>query len=218
MFNVLVNSEKTVREFQLTKYSIEISDITQAFFKTQSYIHADVLVIASRYSLNDSNNSEWFIEKATGDGKSVAIVRNIFEFTNYDYKTLSDIRVMEAISNNDLIDRGFIDDINKQYYSEYKTRDRKERVQFFNARIDELAELFPSLIVLDRMDYICEDTHQQCYAIDLKLNKYFYDYGHHTVSGSEFFGARVDQTSWLSEIWDAFEVEEGVAIESESEN
>ena len=51
------------------------------------------------------------------------------------------------------------------------------------------------------MDYICEDELQQCHAINHRLEKYFYDYGHHTFAGAKFFGSRLDAKQiWLPEL------------------
>lgn len=58
---------------------------------------------------------------------------------------------------------------------------------------------------MDRMNYICHSTEEICFAVDPMLNKFFFDYGHHTISGAEFFGDRVDKLGWLAK-WDkAFE-------------
>ena len=48
------------------------------------------------------------------------------------------------------------------------------------------------------MDYVCDNRNKKCYAIDERLNKYFYDYGHHTVTGSKFFASQIDKKNWIA--------------------
>jgi hypothetical protein len=50
------------------------------------------------------------------------------------------------------------------------------------------------------MEYICESGIGYCYAVDDKLNKLFYDYGHHSIGGAAFFGKRVDDINWLKDL------------------
>ncbi len=55
------------------------------------------------------------------------------------------------------------------------------------------------------MDYICDEKNEKCYSIDDQLNKYFYDYGHHTMDGAEFFGKRIDDQKWFKPVFERVE-------------
>jgi hypothetical protein len=48
------------------------------------------------------------------------------------------------------------------------------------------------------MNFVCDTDRDFCFAINSKLEKYFFDYGHITVNGALFFGKRVDEINWLA--------------------
>lgn len=68
--------------------------------------------------------------------------------------------------------------------------------------IDSIKVKYPEIILLDRMDYVCDGTKGSCFAINSKLEKFFFDYGHHTVEGSKAFGERVDMVNWLDPLFE----------------
>jgi hypothetical protein len=50
------------------------------------------------------------------------------------------------------------------------------------------------------MDYVCDKSQKQCFAINDKLQKYFYDSGHHTLEGAKFLGHKIDEIKWLRKL------------------
>ena len=45
--------------------------------------------------------------------------------------------------------------------------------------------------ILNRMDYVCNN--QNCEIVSANVEKYFFDGGHHTLSGARHFGKRIDE-------------------------
>lgn len=199
MYNVLHGSENALQRFQLARFGIQIRDINETFFNSENYKQAEVIMFVSQYNKRDVEALESVVSRVIKDGKQVSLVKNIFNFKQYKNKSynLADKLVQQMIQNKDGIPPEFISHVNNEYYMEFKQGVRKLNALRADRQIINLSQQFSSLIILDRMDYICEHETEQCFAINDKLEKYFYDYGHHTLAGAEYFGGRVDKVNWL---------------------
>ena len=60
--------------------------------------------------------------------------------------------------------------------------------------------LFRSVIVLDRMDFVCDAKAERCTMIDDRLNKFMFDNSHYSDAGDRFYGRKLDQSNWLDAI------------------
>ena len=201
IYNVLTNSAYAGQHFELARYGAQIGRLDTRFFDVPNYRMADVVMIVSRFSNNDLEDFDWFVSRALEDGKKIVLVRNIFEFDGFTGRTIADNIVRKYI-RNDLFDGSAIkEESDRAYYENYVTRERRRNAAIADARIDSLKERFPDVIVLDRMDYACNARRHVCYSIDDTLNKFYFDYGHHSLRGAEFFGHRVDQVGWLAGIF-----------------
>tara|TARA_B100001964_G_C14024319_1_gene505343 strand:+ start:576 stop:812 length:237 start_codon:yes stop_codon:yes gene_type:complete len=69
-----------------------------------------------------------------------------------------------------------------------------------NTLIKGIVDEHDGVLLLDRMEYVCEDSLELCFAASANLEKHFYDYGHLTLSGAVFFGQRIDKIDCLAEI------------------
>ena len=86
-----------------------------------------------------------------------------------------------------------VNNVNYSHYLNYiNTKNEKHELALINNNIDMIAKQF-GVAVLDRMDYVCEVENKECFAISVNLEKYFYDYGHHTLAGAAFFGNLLDR-------------------------
>ena len=201
LYNTLMNSAYARANFEIARYGAQIRNLSAEFFRVPNYEAADVVMIASRYSDSDLQNFDWFISRVIRDGKKIAIVRNIFEFDESAVgRTIADAVVRKYVRNGVFDGPEMRNESDIAYYENYSTRERRADAAVSDTRIDLLQERFPSLIVLNRMDYACDDTQRICYSIDERLNKFYYDYGHQTLEGAAFFGKRVDQIGWLKRI------------------
>ena len=202
IFNVLVSSENASSSFQLGHFYTQIRLIDETFFDSKNYKLAQVVMLASRYSQKDTDALEHVISQVISDGKKVVLVRNVFEFDQFKVEkyNLADRLVQENSEIAADLQGDFVNKVNHQYYQNFKQGTDKLRLLKSTAQIDNLAKIYKGLIVLNRMDYICDRDLNQCFAINEKLEKFFYDYGHHTLEGAKFFGGRVDKVDWLSEV------------------
>ena len=62
----------------------------------------------------------------------------------------------------------------------------------------DFKNMYPDLVILSRNSYVVNEEKNICYAINEDFEKYFYDYGHHTIAGAKFFAGRIDKIGWLN--------------------
>jgi len=209
LYNVLLHSKYSKSRFSFARYGTQISDVQKSFsefMRLPNFEHADTVIIASRYDLNDIASLEYVIENIIGAGKDVILVNNIHEFPEYRTRSWTfaefiayDVRGDTSIKSNEAL----VYRINSEYFNAYsvgKTAQRKDSigtVKEINEAIDLIAKKFPEVTLLDRMDYICQPELKLCSGVNESLEKLFYDYGHHTLAGARYFGAEVSRINWL---------------------
>lgn len=207
MFNVLHYSSSASERFQLARYGTQIWQLDEDFFQLSMYNKADVVMIVSRYGPRDYDAMPRHFRRIIADGKVLVVVPNIFEFFDTGRFTLADIYVQRCLQQA-ACDYGTLEDrINRSYFQEVAD-DGGGNPYFESLRVvDGLRARWNSIVVLDRMDYVCDPAVEQCYAMDERFNKYFYDYGHHTLVGARFFAGEVDEEDWLAPVLDALDGE-----------
>jgi len=207
VFNSLIFNPKINLIFDIARFGIKISDLNEVdhlFFNTPNYVNSDIVMFASKYSREDLEILDDLIKRVLRDGKKVVLVKSIFEFSNFGNRNLADFYVKKFVNSNTDINKYSVDslvnEINKAYYQEYNNSKSKEFQK--DVIIDNIGDVFPEIIILDRMQYICNDNSKTCYAINNDLEKFFFDYGHNTKAGAIFFGNRIEEVGWLQLIND----------------
>ncbi|GIU34769.1 acyltransferase [Shewanella schlegeliana] len=202
LFNVLSSSEVTQSQFQLARFGSEIGHIDESFFNAPNYLLADTVMLVSQYKPQDLTRIESLVTRLIEDKKKPIVVKNIYEFEEFGQRTYADflfhLLAQEHGANN--ISSVEISKINEKHYEQFSHRGFKPFPLEANLTLVALANKYPDVMLLDRMDYVCNRHERVCYAIDNDYQKYFYDYGHHTVAGATFFGGRVDEVKWLGSI------------------
>ena len=153
------------------------------FWKTKNYIAADTIVIATRYNSNDIELLPSIIETVQGDGKKILLVLNIFEFPGEasGYSLIDKVILNNLGASVDVLSL----EVNRSYFN-YFNSSSNNKSSNINAKLSQIANDF-GIPTLNRMDYVCDVEIEQCFAVDVDLSKNFYDYGHHTISGSQYF-------------------------------
>jgi hypothetical protein len=207
LYNVLRHSVFANRHFQIARFGIQVSDMldeASGFFSSPNYMQSDIVMVASRYSKNDLSSMESIVKKILKDNKTVVIAKNIFEFYYHNGKNTADVLLQQMLQKGLIADDvsavSAVDKIDKAYYREFFSKDKSNLIQNSDAVIDSIKNKYEDVIVLDRMDYVCDKKAERCFSINQKLEKFFYDYGHHTLDGSIFFGKRIDQIGWLESL------------------
>jgi len=202
LFNVMWYSIEVKSNFDFARYGVQLSELNynHKMFSSPNYINSQIVVLVTRFSKWDINNLKNIIEKIIKDGKRAVIVKNIFEFPSYSYgeMNLFDKVVYESWFDNEKNPTSIVSTSDKVHYEIFETGNTLKRVWSNNLEIERISESYPSVVVLDRMNYVCQKEIEKCFSADSNLNKYFYDYMHHTLDGAKFFGKRIDEIDWFS--------------------
>lgn len=202
IYNVLMNSNTAHEQFQLARFGTELMDINNDFYLTPNYQLADILMYVSQYKPADLGVFNTLIKRGLSDGKKVVFIKNIYEFEEFGVRTYADFLfnlLLEDVGAHNITVKD-IRKINDKHFEQYKHRDRKQLHKRSDVLLTQLQSEYSQLIVLNRMDYVCDEDNSTCFAMDDNYQKYFYDYGHHTLEGAAFFGSRVDTINWLSAV------------------
>lgn len=201
LYNVLVSSQQFSNAFEVARFGTQIKDVFAdgRLFQSENYQHANVVVFATRYSMDDVASLNKLVDKIRSDGKQVVLVKNIFEYREFQDSrwNLIDQLVYENYATTP--DKAELADlINRTYYEYFVAGKTSQKVKAINQRLQELGDEL-SIDVWDRMEYVCDHDTKRCFAVDETLNKYFYDYGHQTLQGAVFSGQHADAIGWFDD-------------------
>ena len=210
LFNVFYNSKEILSNFQIARYGIKIRLVDDEFFNSQNYQSADYIMIVNKYSSLDLIALPSIINSILLDGKKVFLTYESFRFSDdyFESYNLADFVKFQNFEQSVTLDL-LISKINNRYSSEYFTQkdsnnseESCERTRQYQEcwgekiqQINRIAETNNQIILLNRMDYIC-DNDAVCFGVDNKGLKTFFDYGHHTLSGAKFFGRKLHDTNF----------------------
>ena len=145
----------------------------------------------------DIDSIEDVIANVSADGKKVILFKTIFRAFERSYVTGIDRLIMQNIE----YENGYLR-VNSTYTELYSANKFLNKEAFHNALSEEV--LFKKLSniydiqIMDRMDYVCYP--KLCNLVDQNYSKLFFDSGHHTLRGAEFFGEVVDELGWVEKI------------------
>jgi peptidoglycan/LPS O-acetylase OafA/YrhL len=202
LFNVFWFSKSMARAFQIARYGCQVKELktaTAPIFSSPNYRAADIVIIVSAFSDEDIQALPAVLNNIANDRKSVVVVQNIFAFPVFGNFTLADKDIFAFMrAYPDFRDRmpQLETEINETYYKAYSEGIARKGAQDANQRIRSIAKE-RNIVVLDRMDYVCDRANELCYGVNSDIEKLFYDYGHHTLAGARFFGKRLDHLGWL---------------------
>lgn len=208
LFNVLFHSKIEQSKREIARYGAQIKELEKKFYNAPNYNNADVVVVTSKYDEDDLMSFEFLARRILKDRKILIIVPNIFEFYDVNGRTLVDVMVLRCIKRYNCDLTGLYREINTAFFDDLT--DRRDEGRYFRSleTISRIRSIHPDVIIMDRMEYVCDEPEQKCFAVDARLNKYFYDYGHHTLEGAKFFADQVDKKGWLKPIFHALKTQE----------
>ncbi|MBB4658623.1 hypothetical protein GGQ59_001123 [Parvularcula dongshanensis] len=199
LYNTLSASRSVREQYELARFGVQIRDLSygHAFFDSPNYRQANVVILVTRWTDADVENLASLLARVRHDGKTAGVVKAITEFPEYRYGAwnLADKIVFE---NRSLTNSETANLINKSYTDFVQNGPVNQLQIAHNLMIEEVSSNFPNVTVLDRMDYIC--AKQECIGSSPSVEKTFYDYGHHTLSGADIFGRQIDDLAWLDQV------------------
>jgi len=209
MYNIFSFSSEVKNNFEVGRIAADIIDIhkdASIVWENENYEKSDIVFLVARYYDKDLPYLKSVIKKFIQDGKEVVLTKEIFNFKIVSSKTMADIIVQDKIrENNGSLDRQdikeVIDESNTAYFQDYNSNYVKRPSDEI---LDDIKSEYDRVILLDRIDYICDHEMDRCHSINDQFQKYFYDYGHHTIRGSKSFAARMDSINWLRPLYNKF--------------
>ncbi|MEC8230507.1 MAG: acyltransferase family protein [Pseudomonadota bacterium] len=201
MFNILHFSNFN-DSYQLARYGEQIRELvdTHAFYNSPNYANADIIFISTQFNREDLLNLNNVISRIQKDYKIVVIANGVSEFEDFSHgnATLSDRIIVEnheALTLNELTSL-----VNEKYFFEHQNSDKNKKIRAINTEIKTIVDKFENVVVLNRNDYLCDEYQKVCWAVSNNLEKFTYDFTHHTLIGAKHYANIVDSLGWQKAI------------------
>ncbi len=197
MFNIL-HFSKFNESYQLARYGEQIRELvdTHTFYNSPNYANADIIFISTQFNREDILNLNSVIRRIQKGGKKAVIANAVSEFADFSHgnATLSDKIIVEnheALTLNELTLL-----VNKKYYFEHQNSQKNSEISAMNTEIKAIVDGFENVVVLSRDDYLCDKSQEVCWAVGNYLEKFTYDFTHHTLTGAKYYANIVDSIGW----------------------
>lgn len=204
LFNVFYHNKEVNQTLSFARYGTQLIDIDHEFYGSDSYKNSQVIILITRYRESDLFVLYDFAKKVISDSKKLFIVEEIFNFPTNGTNTIADYLIMKNWQDSISSSEALIDMINisytKYFLENISTRSFHIKKKAFLTQQARIEKDFPQVIFLDRTDYVCPDDY--CYGVTPNGQKTFYDYGHHTLAGSKFFGLNLSKTKFYRDFLD----------------
>lgn len=200
LYNVLAASAKFSQRAEVARYGIQIGALSPKFLAAPNYRAADVVIIESLYGNNELLKLDWFVDRVRQDGKKLVLMRKVHDFPYEGGTTLADHIVQTAVARGERDGRAIADAVNRAYYEDYAHGPDRTDAALANKQIADIQRRHPEVIVLDRMDFVCDAKTRRCTMIDERLNKFMFDNSHYSDAGDRFYGRTLDRSDWLDAI------------------
>ena len=127
----------------------------------------------------------------------IFLVKNIFEFEYNSLRNIADEVIQIEIYRNNFSPKYISEQVNKKYKNLYINKKNTRSDQLINLEktfFTNIQEKNPTVKIIDRMSYMI--INNKAHFIDSKLNKYSFDYGHHTLIGRKKYAKLVDSINF----------------------
>ncbi|PZQ99684.1 MAG: hypothetical protein DI533_03225 [Cereibacter sphaeroides] len=196
MFSALDSSPVITRTYQVALFMGQVYNTKDVddLLVSPNFRDADFVLLASRQSVFSLQSMPRLVQRIKAAGKTPVIVLNTPEFAGDITFNLADSMILPKLDELEQGDiPGLAQEINDAYWDDHLI----QRKGMVNTKLRAIARA-EGVAVLDREKYICDAGKQVCYGVSSQLGKYFFDYGHTTAEGADFFGRRIAQVNWLA--------------------
>lgn len=204
IFNLARSSKAVSETYQIARFGLQIADFPQDIRTTPLYRQADVILLASLYSGRDAARLPTVIEAIRSDGKRVAMTSQqpLIETYKHGMLNLADVRVIEALQAGERSLGTIKREVDQSYFLKLHDERAQQLAAPARSAIESSELKFPDLIVLDRLELICDYESKRCLGVDERLGKAFYDGGHYSLLGARIFAERADVSGWFVPLLD----------------
>ncbi len=190
MFNAFHLSQEHFPDFEFARfgmYNAMPADQRKTLLRSPNLAAADVVLLSFRYNDNSLLGLPALLEALQDNGKTVHLMLNTVEFEDIDGLPIFDW----------VLQRG-PQPFSGRAVNEIAWEHRNvSKVSALNASLRKIAERL-EVPVLDKSEFICNESAETCHAVTPMGRKVFYDYGHFTLEGARYFGETIALTNWLS--------------------
>ena len=179
----------------------EYESVRETFFNSKFYKDATVILISTQFRLNaychkqyldmphssDLEALPYLINRAKTDGKKVLVMGNTPEFRVIEMKFVTDY-VFDQINCSDNTDCNFDTVRSKANQLLYAQMD--EEIQEITKEVKNIADE-NYVGFYDKLPIMCNHSKKVCDAYTTEGFKTLYDYGHYTLEGAKYFGAKL---------------------------
>jgi peptidoglycan/LPS O-acetylase OafA/YrhL len=187
-FNALYLNADLFAGMEFARFGLR-GDIPQDQFQellaSPNFEAADVLAMAPAFNMEQLPAFRHAVKRLLGAGKRIVLFDNIAEFHSVNNRPLFDWWVL---SHDGALDVGAINALGHARES--------QRPDEANAALHAFAAE-NGLTIYSRRALICDDAAASCALSTPEGYKTMYDYGHWTLEGAKFFGARMAERGWL---------------------
>ncbi|MEL6418082.1 MAG: acyltransferase family protein [Pseudomonadota bacterium] len=199
LYNAMVHSASVTDVYQVARYGVQLHELAaeHRMYDAPNYAAADYVIVATYYSDDDIRALPTVLDRLARDGKRVVLVSMSPIFSGGQVVTpADDIVLPELMFETGRPHPSIADEVNRQYWADLTLSPRQQTVARINEALRRLSEE-REIPLLDRLDYLCSDAEQRCFAMANDLTKHFYDESHTTLAGARFFGKRMDALDWF---------------------
>jgi hypothetical protein len=163
-------------------YGVNDGDFNNHLLK--QFNNSDLIIISSRYFQNDLKILDELIKILKQEGKKIIIFDNALEqkVSSNNLNRLDHFFFL----NNRYPNKVEINNIEKDLYSDLKN---KKEVNF---KINEIQKK-NKIYIIKRENIFCDVIKKSCPSITEEGYKIYWDYGHITNKGAEFFARRIEK-------------------------
>jgi peptidoglycan/LPS O-acetylase OafA/YrhL len=187
-FNALHLNRDLFAGMEFARFGLR-GDIPQDQFQTllasPNFEAADVLVMAPQFNMGQLPAFRRAMKRLLSTGKQIVLFDNIAEFHVANGRPLFDWWVL---SHDGALDIGALNALGHARES--------RRPDKANTALHAFAQE-NGLPIYSRRALICDDAAASCALSTPKGYKTTFDYGHWTLEGAKFFGARMAERGWL---------------------
>ena len=200
MFNVFHQNKSLFPSYQFTRmgnkwdngYLIR-RDRFEKLTYYPSYRAADVVILSSKYFLQELPRVVELVRFLKNDGKEVVITSKgtFFETAKKDTLTQFDIMMLNAI------DGGVVPpDFNRQLARLMYEKRKPEVYENINKLLKDIAYQ-EEVLYLEKDLFQCNHVDRTCDGVTEDGYKIYYDGGHYTLEGAKHFGKKIFESNWF---------------------
>lgn len=204
LYNTLAYSETAKARFEIARFGTQLKDIrldSADLYNSPNYLAADVIVICSKILEDpDLQAIPDIVRIVKADNKQLVMVNEVFGFEDLLDRTRMDQIIRRASATyslaEDSVDVTTL--VNRTHFEDFANLRTNKPVTVENrALVTQMMEDL-GVILVDRMDLVCDAEAEICFAAGEAYTKHLFDFAHYSLAGAAFFGQRVDELNWLS--------------------